>query len=424
MWLHFLSALPARAFRLFSFALVTSLVSACGGGAGGGGDDGETLSVTFAYTGSLQLLRPSAMAPQTSGFNGRAPNCVLVSGRMPTGLALGSDCTISGAALESGAFPFVVSVGASGVSNRLEFQGSALVFGPSVTYVLPDADNSLFRQYVVGDQIDIAPVNAIFWSPGPATRITYSIESGQLPPGLSINTVTGHITGHIQGVGTYTFTVAARVEEGGHVATASHAGYYMPVALGNQQIYPSDVQTMMTTALSQPANLPAIAGATYTFTAINLTTPGKGLPAGLSLDPATGTLSGNATEGPGREQFNIRTTVLIAGISSQIDTPVWIETVSPVDFIYVFGQRLANQPAMWPLEIRPNVTRPDLVLNYSFRIDPATPLPAGLSIDPATGTVSGTATQTFIGDIGVIASVSGDQGATFERTIVLSMLIN
>jgi len=363
MWLHFLSALPARAFRLFSFALVTSLLSACGGGADGDGDDGETLSVTFAYMGSLQLLRPSVMAPQISGFNDRTPNCILVSGRIPTGLTMGGDCTISGVALESGAFPFVVSVGASGISNRLDFQGSVLVFGPSVTYMLPDADNGLFSQYAVGDPVDIAPVNAIFWSPGLATRITYSIESGQLPPGL-------------------------------------------------------------TTALSQPANLPAIPGATYTFTATNLTTPGKGLPAGLSLDPATGTLSGCATEGPAREQFNIRTAVLIAGRSSQIDTPVWIETVSPVDFIYVFGQRLANQPAVWSLEIRPNVTRPDLVLNYSFRIDPATPLPAGLSIDPATGTVSGTPTQAFTGDIGVIARVSGDQGATFERTIILSMLIN
>lgn len=423
MWLHFFSALPARAFRFFSLALVTSLLSACGGGASGGGD-GETLTVTFAYTGSLQLLRPSAMAPQTSGFNGRSPNCILVSGRMPAGLALGSDCTISGVALESGTFPFVVSVGASGIANRLEFQGSALVFGPSVTYMLPDADNGQFSQYVVGDTVDIAPVNAIFWTPGPATRITYSIESGQLPPGLTINTVNGRITGDLQGVGTYTFTVAVRIEEGGHVATASHAGYYMPVALGNQPIYPSDVQTMMTTALSLQPHLPAVPGATYTFTATHLTTPGKGLPAGLSLDPATGMLSGRATEGPVREQYNIRTSVLIAGRSSQIDIPVWIETVSPVDFIYVFGQRLANQPAMWPLDIRQNVTRPDLVLSYSFRIDPATPLPAGLDIDPVTGTVSGTPTQAFTGDIGVIARVSGDQGATFERTIILSMLIN
>ncbi len=403
--------------------LLGATLTACGGG-GGGNDNGETLRVTFEYTGSMQLLRPSAMAPQTTGFNGRAPNCSLTSGQLPAGLTLGSDCTITGAALESGLFPFVVSVGASGIANRLEFQRSVLVSGPSVSYSLPDANNSLFSQYVIGDLVDIAPFNSMFWSPGPATRITYSIASGQLPPGLSVNTVDGHITGTIQGVGTYTFTVSARVEEGGNVATASHPDYYIFAGLGNQFLYPSDVQTMMTTPLSQAANLSTIAGASYTFTATNLTTPGKGLPTGLSLDPATGTISGNATEGPLREQFNITTSVLIAGSFSQIETPVWIETLSPVDFLYHFGQQVANQPARWSLEIRQNVTRPDLVLSYNFRIAPTTPLPAGLGIDPATGTVSGTPTQAFTGDINVIARVSGDQGATFERTIVLSMLIN
>ena len=120
---------------------------------------------------------------------------------------------------------------------------------------------------------------------GGSGAYTFSISSGSLPPGLTINASTGLITGSASAAGTSSFTVTAT---DGNGATGSRAFTF----------------TVNPTLALNPATLPGgTAGTAYTQTMV--ATGGSGtytfsvsagsLPAGLSLNAATGLVSGTPT---------------------------------------------------------------------------------------------------------------------------------
>lgn len=376
---HSVQPVPARSIRarghsLLAASLVLGL-AACGGGGEGDGDrSGETLTVSLSYTGNALLLRQSTITPTITGLAGHAPNCTLVSGTIPAGMTLNSDCSITGTPLVGGSFPIVVRLAASGVSNTLDWNGSVLVLGPSVTYSVPST-------MMVGTSYDIPTLNN-FWTAGPGDTVTYSIASGSLPDGLSLNATTGRISGTATTEGTYTFKIAAQVVNGGRTATMT--SQFPELASVNRPVITySQAQAFAGLPFRSIPTLP-VGSATYAFS----TTPT--LPAGLSIDTSTGVISGrpSATSSITHYRVNLIGTTStgtftnFSDFSMSVQSPVYLQYPNTIGHVGV------------PLSLLPtylnNTSDPLTGISFSYALHPGDLLPAGLSLAPVTGAITGT----------------------------------
>lgn len=135
----------------------------------------------------------------------------IVSGSLPTGLFLQSQGLIFGTPMRLGPSNFTIQVTDSGAPPYIVTRAVTLNVTPTLLSVL-------------GNPLSPAPVNVLYHSQIPATGGTppysWSISSGQLPPGLNLDPVTGNIDGTPTQVGTFNF-VAKGTDSGNPVQTAT-----------------------------------------------------------------------------------------------------------------------------------------------------------------------------------------------------------
>lgn len=219
------------------------------------------------------------------------------------------------------------------------------------------------------------PYSSAMTVSGGTSPFTFGILGGSLPPGLSLNPSTGAITGSPISAGDYNF--AGTVTD---VNGASTFGNFLIRVLPP----PLEIQTQA---------LPAGAvGVPYTASilAANGTPPysfrlaGGLLPPGITLS-ATGSLSGTPTQ-PGPSSFSVQVTDS-AGGSAFADFAIQIR-VAPLT---VTTTSLANglQGAPYNAALSASGGVPP----YAWSLSSGS-LPPGLSLDPATGALTGTPTAT------------------------------
>ncbi len=249
---------------------------------------------------------------------------------------------------------------------------------------------------------------------GGAGTLTYSVASGALPGGLTLNTSTGAITGTptTTGVGTFTFKIAAADAYGD---SATSALYTIVVS------YPAVVITPGASSLP-----PAIAGQSYSQ---SLTASGgsgtgytwtvSGLPAnGLtySASGATLTINGPATT-TGTVNFTARVT---DGVGNSIGPYAYsIQVYSPVTLP-------STIPATLPSTATVNVAYSGTVVasggsgNYSWTV---TGLSDGLTSSSSGGTltISGTPTAaaTVTANVSVKDTTTGVTSGPYAYTITV-----
>ena len=200
-------------------AVVAAVLAGCGGGGGGGGggssDNSDlvnnTLYVSVSYANAtVPLYGASTVTPTLSGFQGRTPHCSLSAGNLPPGMSMAGDCSISGRPTSAGPFNFHVAVGADGISGSVDVAGTVWVASPVVTY----AGHS-YPALPVGYAVDDAPQISGWTAPSDvAPTFVYSLASGSLPPGLTLNPATGHVSGTTTTAGTFTAGIAATMTTG------------------------------------------------------------------------------------------------------------------------------------------------------------------------------------------------------------------
>ena len=135
----------------------------------------------------------------------------LASGALPPGLFLQSQGLVFGTPTQLGSYAFVLQVTDSG--------SPPYVVTTSVTLKVTPQPLS-----ILGGPLSPAPVNVRYHSQIPASGGTppysWSISSGQLPPGLALDPVTGNIDGTPTQVGTFNF-VAKGTDSGNPPQTAN-----------------------------------------------------------------------------------------------------------------------------------------------------------------------------------------------------------
>ncbi|QDW29958.1 family 16 glycosylhydrolase [Arthrobacter sp. KBS0702] len=210
---------------------------------------------------------------------------------------------------------------------------------------------------------------------------TFSVASGSLPAGLSLNAGTGVLSGTPTSAGSSTFTVAATNGVSPDAVTPART-----ITVSAAQAAP------VFTASTPPATATVGTAYSYTFAASGNPAPtfsvaSGSLPAGLSLNAGTGVLSGTPTSA-GSSTFTVAAT---NGVSPDAVTPARTITVSAAQAAPVFT---ASTP--------PATATVGTAYSYTFAAsgNPAPSfsvvsgsLPAGLSLDAGTGVLSGTPTS-------------------------------
>ncbi len=381
---------PPGWITLALFVAAAAVVPGCGGGGGGGGFlGGMGISPSTLPDGASGVAYSQTL---TAG-GGTAPYAwSILSGALPAGLSLNAASgVVSGTPGATGASAFTVRV-TDALNNVANLTLSILVTGG-----LPTALS--VSTATLQDGTQNASYAAGLSAAGGTPPYTWAVTAGALPAGLSLNAASGQITGGPSALGLANFTV--QVTDAA-MATASRA---LAITVNAPVTVTTATLPAWTQGLVYSQGV-AAAGGTPPYV---WTLSGGGLPTGLSLS-AAGAITGTPTA-PGTYGFNvlatdanngagIRSLSIVVNLPPTVTTstfPAWTQGVA-------YSQTLAAGDGTAP---------------FTWSIGPGA-LPAGLTLAPATGAITGT--PTAAGTSNFSANLIDTAGATANRA--LSILIN
>ena len=399
------------------FSVGTAPSSITGGDFDGDGD--PDLAVTNFTSATVSILNnvlilvsPTTLpdAPVGTAYNqtllatgGVEPYTFSVtSGALPPGISLDSATgAISGTppAFSQGSYSFSITVAdASGCSTSLSYTINV------VCLVVVTVDPP-----TLPDPIQGQAYSQTILASGGAAPYTFAVSSGSLPPGLALDSVTGDLSGTppIGSTGVYTFTITATDSNG---------------CEGSREYIVTVVCAV--TIIVDPPTLPdGVIGTAYNATIVASGGTGPytfsvsvgNLPAGLVLDTNTGVISGTPSAGSeGSYDFTITASDAnscpgsrnyIVNITCSVAIGVDPPTLPSGSVGTPYNQTLTGTGGTGP---------------YTFAVDSGS-LPPGLTLDSATGVISGTPNSggSFPFTIRAFDAGSGCSG-TREYTVFIS----
>lgn len=253
----------------------------------------QNLVFTITTTELLRGTRNQPYSMQLAAAYGRTPyTWTLISGSLATGLSMNASGLISGTPTVFGTFPFVV---------RATDSTGAIAIASFTLTVISDVEQ--LRVISSGDltqgSTGVSYSYQLLFVGGVPPR-TWSMETGSLPPGVTLNPDTGTISGTPTQVGEFTFTV--RLTDATQ-ATAISQPLRITIVPGPLVIVTTGDLTRGSVNVAYSFTLQKRGGASpYTWTIAS-----GALPAGLLLNGSSGVISGTPTQ-DGTFSFTVRLT--------------------------------------------------------------------------------------------------------------------
>jgi hypothetical protein len=375
------------------------------------GAPAQTATLSLGITSAPQLTISTVTLPDpTNGIaysaaisvsGGTAPLTFSISsGALPAGLAINATTgAITGTPSITGAVNFTAHVADSSATPQTASQALSLRVNAPLTISslgLPSAAVNV-------------PYSTLLVASGAVNPLTWSIASGSLPVGLSLNGATGIVSGIPTAVGTTNFTLQV-VDSANPSRTASHA----VSIIVNSQFAVTATAPPNATVLLPYLFTPTVSGGTLP---LNWTISAGALPAGLSLSAATGVIAGIPTAA-GTVTFTLQ----VSDASTPAQTATFPTSITVNPTLSIVSTLLNNAIAGVPYIATVTAAGSVPPLNWSVS---AGALPTGLTLNATTGIISGTpsgsGTSNFT--LHVTDSATPARSATLATSITVNSIL-
>ncbi len=357
---------------------------------------------TLTVSSSLTISTPSlpggatgvSYAQTLAATGGTSPYAwTVASGSLPPGITLTpATGALSGLPTTAGSYAFSIRVTDSASVPAAAAREFVLVISEGLTVTAPSQLPSGSAGVAYSTTLTAA---------GGRTPYTWSVASGSLPPGLALNSSTGALSGTPTAAGTYSFVLQVTDS----TPTSATKAVTLIIAAGLSITSPAQLPTGVTGAAYSQTLTAAGGTAPYTWAV----TQGQ-LPAGLSLSTG-GAISGTPTI-TGSFNFTVQVIDNTGGKATQelsltiaSGLTITTEATLPAGTLGVsYAQTLSAAGGAAP---------------YSDWKVTSGILPAGLSLDAASGRISGT--PTTAGTLKFTVQVKDASGKTGSKEFTLTI---
>ena len=353
--------------------------------------------ISIAASGGFNAVAGMPYSQTFTWSGGSAPFSGYQVSNLPAGLSVtattANSATVSGTPTASGTFNINASARDSSTGNGPYTVGqlfSLVVAGPSLSVmptVLPAATAGSSYQQVISATGGIAPYQVVL--------------TGTLPVGMSFNTANGTLSGTPTQSGTFALSATITDSTGGTPASVTQS-YSLVVASPVLAATPGTLAGGTAGTAYQQAIT-----ATGGIAPYHVVLSGS-LPAGMTFDAASGTLSGTPTQS-GTFALSATITDSTGGTPASITQSYSLVVASPV--LVATPGTLAGGTA--GTAYQQAITATGGIAPYHVALSGT--LPAGLSFDAASATLSGTPTQS--GSFTVSATITDSTTGTPARLV-------
>ncbi|POY34647.1 hypothetical protein C3K47_19215, partial [Solitalea longa] len=373
----------------FNFTITATDASTAGRGGPFSGSTAYSLSITppLLNLSTINITSGQAGLSYNKAFSasgGTTPySYSITAGALPPGLSMSSDGTLSGTPTAFGYYSFTVKVTDATTGTGAPFSNTMPV-GIQINAPAISVSPNTLSACTAG-----TAYNEAVTASGGTAPYAYAISVGALPTGLTLNTSTGALSGTPTAVGNFNFTVAATDATTGPAAPFyGSRAYSLTVNPPTISFSPTSLSACTVGTVYSETVTASEGTAPYTYAI----TAGA-LPAGLTLNTSTGSLTGIATAG-GTFNFTVTATDATTGTGAPyLGSRAYTLTVN-APTIAISPSTLLNA------EVRAlyseTIAASGGTAPYSYEITSGA-LPAGLIFNPYSGSFSGipTASGTF-----------------------------